>query len=252
MAYFYGADQAAIHHSDFGLVARDGANLLLSLLDQARIREGTVVDLGSGSGILARIVSDAGFDVLGIDISPDMVEIATRHAPKATFRCGSLLDAELPPAVAATALGEALNYATDPRAGPAELERLAHRVHRALDPKGVFLFDVATPGREGPARTRQQFHDRDQWTLYMRTQESEDGTTLDRFITIFRKTTEGAYRRTDEHHLLRLYDPASVERILREAGFDVGTLDVYPADSPPPKPLAGWKVFVARPRGGRA
>jgi SAM-dependent methyltransferase len=247
---FYGADQAAIHHSDFGLLARDGANLLLSLLEQSGVREGTVVDLGSGSRILARIVSEAGFDVLGIDISPDMVEIATRHAPKATFRCGSLLDADLLPAVAVTALGEALNYATDPRAGPAELERLARRVHKALGPRGVFLFDVATPGREGPARTRQQFHDRDEWTLYMRTQESEDGKALDRFITIFRRVADGTYRRTDEHHLLRLYDPATVARLLGEAGFDVETLEVYPSDSLPPKPLAGWKVFVARPRDG--
>ena len=84
----------------------------------------------------------------------------------------------------------------------------------------------------------------------MRTQESEDGTMLDRFITIFRRGADGTYRRTDEHHLLRLYDPASVEHILRDAGFDVETLEAYPSESPPPKPLAGWKVFVARPGTG--
>ncbi len=131
---FYGADQAAIHHEAFGDLAAQAAARLLSALDAAGLHRGTVVDLGCGSGILARIVSDAGYDVRGVDISEDMLRLARANAPGATFARGSLLDAELPHAVAVTAIGEALNYATDPRAGLDEVERLAARVHAALDP----------------------------------------------------------------------------------------------------------------------
>ena len=176
------------------------------------LHEGTVVDLGCGSGILARIVSEAGFDVRGVDISEDMIALARANAPRATFAQGSLLDAELPHAVAVTAIGEALNYATDPRAGLAEVERLAGRVHAALDPAGVFLFDVATPGRHGVDVVR-KFHEREDWSMFVRLEE-HDGT-LDRRMTTFRATGEdGLYRRTDEHHVLRLYDPAALTAAL--------------------------------------
>ena len=84
-----------------------------------------------------------------------------------------------------TAIGEALNYATDPRAGFAEVERLAGRVHAALDPAGVFLFDVATPGRHG-VDVVQKFHEREDWSMFVRLEE-HDGS-LDRRMTIFRTT----------------------------------------------------------------
>jgi len=247
---FYGEDQAAIHHSDFGNLARDAATLLLSLLGDAGLRHGTVVDLGSGSGILARVVCDAGYRVRGVDISSDMVKLASEHAPAATFRCGSLLDAEIPRAVAVTALGEALNYATDPRAGLEELDRQARRVRQSLEPGGVFLFDISSPGWDGPTGARQQFHDRDSWTLYMRAEESPDRTRSDRFITIFRTTGPHTSRRSDEHHVLRLYDLEEVRQILRRVGFDVEVLTDYPSGAPR-KALPDWNVFVARLRPQR-
>jgi hypothetical protein len=43
-----------------------------------------------------------------------------------------------------------------------------------------------------------RYHDHDDWTLYMQAEESVDHTTLDRRITIFRKSDEpgsGGYRR---------------------------------------------------------
>ena len=49
--------------------------------------------------------------MLGVDVSQDMIELASANAPKASFPRGSLLDVDLPPAV--TAIGEALNYAID-------------------------------------------------------------------------------------------------------------------------------------------
>ena len=245
---FYGPDQAIIHHENFGKLAKIAAEDVVSLLQGAGLSEGTVVDLGCGSGILARTLSEAGYDVLGVDISPAMIELAKRNAPRASFRVGSLLDAELPRAVAVTAIGEALNYATDPRAGLGELERLAGRVHGALEPGGVFLFDIATSGREGGAR--QQFHDREGWTLYMRAEESGDHggrpDRSDRYITIFRKQDDGHYVRTDEHHVLYLYDPQEVAETLRRAGLEADVLADYPGVPTDLPPIPGWKVILGR------
>jgi SAM-dependent methyltransferase len=239
---FYGPDQAFIHHHRFGKLAAVAAGDLLALLDEAGLRKGTVIDLGCGSGVLARLVSDAGYDVVGVDISPAMIDLARQQAPRASFRVGSLLDAEIPPAVAVTAIGEALNYATDQRAGLAELERLARRVSDALEPGGAFLFDIATPGRE--EGTRQQFHDSEGWTLYMKAEEKGDRS--DRFITIFRRGEDGRYVRSDEHHVLRLYEPEDAAEALRRAGLDADVMDDYVSVPPHLPQIPGWKVIRGR------
>jgi SAM-dependent methyltransferase len=243
---FYGREQAHIHHTAFGDLAERAAGRLVAELHTAGHDVGMVVDLGCGSGILARLATDAGYRVQGVDLSPAMIELARRNAPQATFRCGSLRDVELPAAVAVTAIGEALNYATDERAGLETLRALLGRVRASLEPGGVFLFDVATPGRHGPDRLAQRFHDQDTWTLVMRAVESDDATRLDRYITIFSRTEIGTYRRTDEHHVLRLYEPEALVAMLEPAGFDVQLLDGYgsPTPSTPPE---GWVVGLARP-----
>jgi SAM-dependent methyltransferase len=240
---FYGVDQSAIHHGEFGDLARQAGGYLLALLKTAGLDTGMVVDLGCGSGILVGIVSDAGYEAVGIDISADTIELAKRNAPHASLSVGSLLDLELPHAIAVTAIGEALNYATDPRAGLEELERLASRVHDALAPGGVFLFDVAGPGRHGPDGIR--FHDRDDWVLVNQVVESPDHSTLDRRITIFKDQGEGAYRRSDEHHVLRLYEPDALSELLTRSDFTVDLLPSY-GTATDSTPTHGWTVVLAR------
>jgi SAM-dependent methyltransferase len=240
---FYGPDQAAIHHARFGHLAREAAHLVRAELARAGLTTGTVVDLGCGTGIFAAELAAAGYDVTGVDISEAMVTLARAHAPAATFSVGSLHDFELPPAVAVVALGEALNYATDGRAGITALEQLATRVRAALAPGGVFVFDVATPGRGGPDRRRDRFHDDENgWSLGMQSTESDDRTTLERRITIFVREGDTGYRRVDEIHTLRLYGADVVRDALVAAGYDVEVRSGYDE----PAAFGGWKVFIAR------
>jgi SAM-dependent methyltransferase len=241
---FYGEDQAMIHHREFGDLAATAAELVIEELRSSGHRGGTVVDLGCGSGILARAMNDAGYDVFGVDISSDMADLARAEAPSARIVVGSVHDTAIPPAVAVTAIGEVLNYATDARAGMQALGDLARRVRAALVAGGVFVFDVTTPGRYGPGRRRVVFHDREDWSLAM--DADENGSTLDRRIVVFRRTNDGLYRRTDEHHVLRLYDAGAVEVALRDAGFSVERRAGYGSTATRSTPSQGWSVFVAR------
>jgi SAM-dependent methyltransferase len=240
---FYGRQQAAIHHDRFGDLAHDAARVLAGLLVSRGLTAGTVTDLGCGSGILARVMSDLGYDVLGIDISPDMLELAEQNAPRATFRNESLVDASIPPSVAVTAIGEALNYATDPRAGLDATTTVARRVYDALAPGGVFLFDVATPGRNLGMEVRERIHDADDWMLCMRA--TEIGNRLDRRITIYSREPDGHYSRIDEHHVTHLYEPDALRAALTEIGFDVETQPSYGSDRTDSTPPSGWTVVVA-------
>ena len=119
----------------------------------------------------------------------------------------------------------------------------------ALVSGGVFLFDVAGPGRHGLDGIR--FHERDDWVLVNQVQESNDHTRLDRRITIFRATGPGAqtYRRSDEHHVLRLYEPSELMELLARASFEVELLSSYGATTDS-TPMGGWTVVLARRPAG--
>ncbi len=211
----YESALARAHHEGFGELAGQAAATLLDLLGDSGVTGGLVVDLGSGSGILARIVTDAGFDVLGFDLSEAMVSLATETAPAARFVCRPLLDAGIPPSVAVTALGEVLNYAFDPRTGIEQVGPLLRRIHRALAPGGLLLFDVAGPGRAGPTGRRTTEAESDGWKIRSVAEEDTDRLTLVRQITLV--MADGTHH--EETHVLRLYQPDDVEAALADAGF---------------------------------
>jgi SAM-dependent methyltransferase len=132
----YKEDLAYIHdvgHGDFALKSAPG---ILAILDRNKIREGLVVDLGCGSGLWARELAEAQYDVLGIDISGSMIGIARGRVPDAEFRIGSLFKVDIPPCDAVTSLGECLNYLFDPDNNSQTLGRLFRRIYDALTPGG--------------------------------------------------------------------------------------------------------------------
>jgi SAM-dependent methyltransferase len=197
------------------------------------LRSGRIVDLGCGSGILSESLSKAGYDVLGIDLSPAMLRIARRRAPRAVFRIASVHRAELPEAIAIVAVGECLNYLFDVRGDPRwphRLERLFHRVYRALRPGGIFLFDLAEPGRLGGRTSLEAHWDGADWALLLNANEDRTRNLLVRRITTFRHLGTGPrarYRRDQEVHRLRLFPRSQTVRLLRKAGFRVRTLPGY-------------------------
>jgi SAM-dependent methyltransferase len=239
---FYGPDQAAIHDQRFGDLARDAARLVIDRLHAAGITEGLVTDLGCGSGILAAAIRGAGFDVVGIDLAPAMVDLARAAVPDATFAVGSVHDAALAPSVAVTATGEVVQYATDPRAGLDALRTLAARAFDVIVPGGMFVFDVSTPGRNLGVEVRHVFHDHDAWILGMHA--TERGDRLERRIVILVRDDDARYRRVDETHVLCLYDADTVTEVLTETGFVVERRTAY-TEATPSTPVAGWAVFVA-------
>jgi len=224
----YGEDLSRVHHEGFVDHPREVASMVRAMAPPP----GLVVDLGCGSGVMARELVDAGYDVFGVDISAPMVELAVELVPEARFVCGSVHEVDLPADCAVvTAVGEVCNYLFDPAASLG----LFSRVRAALRPGGLFLFDVAGPGR-GSA-TPVAVREGDGWLVIAA--KRERGDLLVRDITVFRRVDEvagGHYRRSDEQHVLRLYEPAVVEQALADAGFRVDRL----ADRG-----QGWAVFAA-------
>lgn len=214
----YGPDLAAIHDAGYTDPARLGARRLVAELERSGIEEGVVVDLGCGSGVSTEVLADAGYNVLGIDPSPAMLELAAERVPSALFKRAAAAEAELPPCVAVAALGEPLNYVTsdDPADAHADLATIFARVHLALKPGGLFAFDLAGPDRGAPREAERHWSEGDGWAVLV--ESVQTGSLLRRRIISFRERDEG-WRRTEEIHLQRLHPAAGVLDHLRAAGF---------------------------------
>jgi SAM-dependent methyltransferase len=233
----YGPDLAYAHrtgHSDF---VRLAVPTVLARLRAAGLRDGLVVDLGCGTGILARALVRAGYDVLGVDLSPEMIRLARRTAPQASFVCGSYLDVDLPRCAAVTSIGQSLGYTFDPRVGTATLATTIARIATALVPGGLLLCDLNTPV---PTDQAPQLHFRHepQWTLCVRTVIGERVLTRD--ITVFRRHGAG-YRRSDERHEVLLVGPAWMLDVLARNGFTGQTFHDYDG-APFPALLTGYQA----------
>lgn len=222
----YRDDLAYIHDAGHGDFARESAPGIIQSLRERRIENGLVVDLGCGSGIFAAELLRAGYDVLGIDISPAMLAIARERAPAARFVCGSFLDAELPPCAAVVSMGEVLGYLFDARNDLDSLRQLFAKVYHALQPGGVFIFDFLEPGVvPGDAPVR-RYREAEDWAVLVELSEDHATNRLARRITSFRKVGD-LYRRDAETHEVQLYRPTDLERLLRSLGFRVTRIRGY-------------------------
>ena len=237
MTQAYGADLAYVHDAGFGGLARGAASVLLRELVRGGRERGLVVDLCCGSGLLSREVSCAGYGVLGVDISAAMVSLSGERVPGGRFLRGSMLSTEIPPCVAVAAIGECFNYLFDEGNSREALLALLGRIHAALEPGGVLLFDAAGPGRGSSWGHTLG----DDWAVLVRSEEDEAGETLTRKITTFRRVGE-LYRRSEETHRLRLIPAQELQTQLQDLGFDVHMLRGYDGAELPPALTA----FLAR------
>lgn len=220
----YRVDLAHIHDDGFGDYARNAAPGILQLLKDAGIESGHVVDLGCGSGILARRLLDAGYSVTGIDLSDAMIDLALRRAPGARYINASFLDAEIPPCDAVTSTGECLSYLIDTRNTLEALERLFKRIYAALRPGGLFIFDACIDGRSSE-QTSTSFAG-DDWSLVTEYSIDPAAGVLTRMLTIERRI-DGETRHDREVHKVRLYDEDELTQRLAGSGFEVRTDRTY-------------------------
>ena len=226
----YGRDLAYIHHAGFSEFAESAAPGVLEILWKHGVRDGLVVEVGCGSGILARELTRAGFDVLGFDASPAMIALAREHCVvEARFEIGAFDAIAIPPCNAIVAMGEVLNYGT--------FEGVRKFIANAATK--LLVFDIAERGAYPPYDERRV--EGDDWSV-IAIKES-DGTHLTRRILTFRADCE-TMRRTEEVHSLELYDRVLLKALLREHGFRVQVRRSYGTRRLP----KGHAVYVAHKR----
>jgi SAM-dependent methyltransferase len=230
----YDEDLAYIHDRGYSQIAEGAAASVLELLQP----HSSIVELGCGSGVTARRLTDAGHEVLGIDQSAALIALACRQAPRARFRVGSFVSEPIPECDAVLAIGEVFNYLFDEGITRTTLPDLFGRVHAALRPGGLVVFDMAAPGLV-PGGHRRAWTAGPDWAVLV--ENHEEGGVLTRSITTFREHGSG-YRRREEIHRQRLHPAGEILALLRAAGFRARTRRRYGAVSPGPQ----RHVYAAR------
>ena len=121
------------------------ADYLTGLLGEYQVHDGLVLDLGCGTGSLTEILAKKGYDMIGIDNSEDMLQIAMEKRADSGLDILYLLqdmrEFELYGTVAAVvSICDSMNYLTDYE----DLVQTLKLVNNYLDPQGVFIFDLNT------------------------------------------------------------------------------------------------------------
>ncbi|HHG85531.1 MAG TPA: class I SAM-dependent methyltransferase [Bacteroidetes bacterium] len=223
---YYAPDLAQVHHEAFGNIAKAAAQTILKETSLAYPSPVSILDLGCGSGITAAHLSQAGHHVTGIDYSAAMIRIARQHAPLAHFQQASLFDYEFPPVQVITAISEAFNYLFDEQSSLNMLHSLFQRIHAALPPGGLFIFDVLTTDVIDYQKPRKAILENEKWSMFFHIQVDCNTDQLTREITLFTKEGD-RYRRSYETHRQQLYRSPDIQNLLHKVGFSFTPMSRY-------------------------
>ena len=206
----------------------------------------TVLDLACGTGSLTRELALRGYEMIGVDRSPEMLALASEKnrgaAPvEPIFLCQSMEKLDLYGTVdACVCCLDSVNYVTDPK----KLRRAFERVRLFLTPGGLFLFDINTPAKlEG--LDGQVFLDETEDT-YCVWRAEFSRRICSYFMDIFRlDEATGQWDRGEELHRERAYSVPELTGMLEEAGFtDIRTFGELKMR--PPKSNEQRIFFTAR------
>lgn len=210
---------------------------IIGLLRSHGVPGGLVCELGCGTGEITMRLKKAGYDMIGLDLSEDMLMVARdkmydEDMEDIFYIHQDMRDFELYGTVKAfVCVCDSLNYILDEE----ELLRVFRNVNNYLDKDGVFIFDLKTAHFYQNSYGDKTF-----------SQEREEGVLLwenhydaehqlnsyDLTIDIF-DPEENVYDEIREHHVQRAYTLETVKRLLGLAGLEFeAAFDAFTEEPP--------------------
>ena len=166
-----------------------------------------VLDLGCGTGNITLPLSRRGFDMIGLDLSCEMLNIAREKAYDAgeniLFLNQDMADFELYGTVDAIVCAlDGVNYLTD----PSDLKRLFRLADNYLNPGGVMVIDINSEYKLREVLGCNTFVNEEQGLYYVwRNNFSEDTRICEFELNFFISRDDGTYTRFDEFQAERAY-----------------------------------------------
>ena len=222
---------------------------ITELLREYGIQDGLVLELGCGTGGLTRKLAAKGYDMIGVDYSEDMLEIAMDHRQEGEdilYLLQDMREFELYGTVrAAVSICDSMNYIVEYQ----DLVQVMKLVNNYLDPGGIFIFDLNTPYKYEEILGENTFAENRPEGSFIWENYYDGETGINEYdLTLFVREKEGLYRKFEETHYQRAYELEQVRRAVKEAGLEF--VAAYDAGTHKPVQQDSQRIYViAREKG---
>lgn len=184
----------------------------------------SVLDLACGTGSMTLQLAKRGYDLTGVDLSPDMLSVARQRASAENlddilWLMQDMRSFELYGTVDAVVCAlDSLNYLRDTK----ELSCVFSLVNNYLDAGGMFVFDMNTPYKFENVFADNAYVLEDEgvycgWQNFY----NEKTKRCDFYLSVFEEQEDGSYLRFDEEQTERCFSMRSVKKALEESGFEL-------------------------------
>ncbi len=220
-------------------------DFLVDYLRDAHVENGLVLDLGCGTGKLTRLMREAGYDMIGVDNSIEMLDIAREaDATDILYLMQDMREFELYGTVAAIySACDSMNYILEEE----DLKEVFRLANNYLEPRGYFFFDMKTPYTYEELLGENTIADnREDSSLIWENYYDEERQINEYDLTLFiREGEEPSFFRFQETHVQRCYPVEKVIELLEAAGMEVvGVYDAYTRE--PLREDSERMMFIAR------
>ena len=203
---------------------------ILNIFKEYKIdKDAQVLDLGCGTGKMARKLAREGYQVTAVDNSMDMLEIAaSEEDDHILYVLQDMVSLELPQQVdAAVSICDCMNYILEEE----DLKEAFRRVREFLKEDGVFVFDMNSHYKYKEILACNTFaEDREDASFIWDNFYDEEERINEYQLSLFIQNEQGTYNKYEELHLQKAYEQEEVVSFLYEAGFSsVCVLDVETA-----------------------
>lgn len=191
------------------------------ILKEYGICDGLVLDLGCGTGSMTELLAEKGYDMIGVDASEEMLELASEKRAESghdiLYLLQDMREFELYGTVRAiVSVCDSLNYITE----DADLLQVFRLVRNYLDPDGVFFFDMNTIYKYRDILGETTIaENREEGSFIWENYYDEEQQLNEYELTLYVRDMGDRYVRFEETHFQKAYELSRVLELLREAGL---------------------------------
>lgn len=229
---------------------KEWCEYVTGLLQEYGIKDGLVLDLGCGTGSLTELLTEKGYDMIGVDNSEDMLQTAMEKRGESgrdiLYLMQDMREFELYGTVrAVVSICDCMNYLLDYE----DMVQVFRLVNNYLDPKGIFIFDLNSVYKyESVLGDSTIAEDREDCSFIWDNYYDRETGINEYCLSLFIRQEEDLYRKYTENHYQRAYSLEQVKAAIEAAGMEFIT--AYDAFTKAPVKGDSERIYViAREQG---